>query len=145
MYDIKHLFHIAQPRHQVFEMLSTIDGLSGWWTNDTSGDSALGGTIDFKFGQMGAFKMKVVALEADQVVTWECLAGPPNWVGHKISFQLDDNDGKTRVRFSHGSWAAQDDGMAISAFSWGRYLESLRQLCQTGKGTPFEVAAAAGN
>jgi uncharacterized protein YndB with AHSA1/START domain len=137
MYDIKHLYHIAQPRNIVWDALTTIDGLAGWWTTDTSGDSTVGGTIHFKFGQMGAFQMRVIALEKDREVSWECISGPPYWVGHKISFMLDDNDGKTRVRFSHGPWPHQDDAFAISNFSWARYMESLRQLCQTGVGEAF--------
>lgn len=137
MHYIKHLFHIAKPRQEVYSLVSTIDGLAGWWTTDTSGDSSLGGTIDFKFGQHGGFTMKVVAQETDKLVTWEVVTGPPNWIGHQISFQLDDNDGKTRVRFSHGAWPVQDDSYAASSFSWARYMESLRQFAQTGRSEAF--------
>ncbi|MBI3259882.1 MAG: SRPBCC domain-containing protein, partial [Ignavibacteriae bacterium] len=56
---------------------------------------------------------------------------------HIFTFDLDENDGKTRVRFSHSGWPEQDDFYANCAFSWGRYMESLRQLCQTGRGEAY--------
>ena len=58
-------------------------------------------------------------------------------VGHTFTFMLDENDNKTRVRFSHSGWTEEDDFYAICTFTWGRYMESLRQYCQTGKGGAF--------
>jgi len=68
---------------------------------------------------------------------WECVASPHGWLGHHFHFSLDENEGKTRVRFSHEGWTEEDDLYAICTFSWGRFMESLRQYCQAGKGEPF--------
>jgi hypothetical protein len=42
--------------------LTTCQGLSAWWTNDTRGATAVGGVIEFRF-PAGGFDMKVVELE----------------------------------------------------------------------------------
>jgi uncharacterized protein YndB with AHSA1/START domain len=133
---IKHLFHIAAPREKVFEVLTTIDGLAAWWTVQTTGSSSLGDTIQFRFGEMGP-DMKVTEIKPGESISWECTASPYGWLGHTFHFQLDENEGKTRVRFSHEGWEQPDDFYAICSFAWGRYMESLRQLCQTGKGEAF--------
>ena len=57
--------------------------------------------------------------------------------GNTFTFPLDRNDNKTRVRFYHDGWQSQDDFYATCCFSWERYIESLRQLWQTGKGEAF--------
>jgi uncharacterized protein YndB with AHSA1/START domain len=133
---IKDLFHIDASKQKVFEAISSIEGLSNWWTTQTSGNAAPGGIIQFRFGEMGP-DMKVTEVQPSEKVAWECVASPFGWVGNTFIFLLDENEGKTRVRFSHEGWEEQDDFYAICAFTWGRYLESLRQYCQTGRGEAF--------
>ena len=137
MYAIKHRFHINAPKEKVFEAISTINGLSNWWTTKTTGDASPGGVLKFHFGEMEGPQMKVIDLNPGEKLTWECVASPFGWTGHTFTFLLDENDGKTRVRFSQDGWTEQDDFYGGCSFSWGRYMESLRQLCQTGKGEAF--------
>jgi uncharacterized protein YndB with AHSA1/START domain len=139
MVSIEHLFHIAAPQEQVFQAISTLEGLRQWWTANTQGSTGVGDTLQFRFGAMGP-DMKVVSLSPGAKVEWECTQGFPDWVGTRITIALDQNEGKTRVRFSHLGWKLANDPYAASNFSWGRYLESLRQFCQTGKGSPFGAA-----
>jgi uncharacterized protein YndB with AHSA1/START domain len=136
-YAIKHLFHINAPAEKVFNALTTIDGLAGWWTVKTSGDAAVGGVIEFSFGDFGGPHMKVTECKPNELVTWECVGGADGWVGHIFTFQLDSNENKTRVRFEQSGWDETEDFYASCCFSWARYMESLRQLCQTGKGEAF--------
>jgi uncharacterized protein YndB with AHSA1/START domain len=133
---IKHLFHIDAPKEKVFEALTTIKGLGSWWTAQTSGDASKGGTIQFRFGEVGP-DMKVTGLKPNESVNWECIASPHGWTGNTLSFNLDENEGKTRVRFSHDGFKEADDLYAICSFSWGRFMESLRQYCQAGEGAAF--------
>jgi uncharacterized protein YndB with AHSA1/START domain len=137
MFSIKHLFHINASKEKVFEALTTIKGLSGWWTATTGGDAKVGGTVQFRFGDMGGPDMKVKEIKSNESVSWECVGGPEDWIGHIFSFHLDTADNKTRVRFEQSGWKENDDFYASCNFSWGRYMESLRQLCQTGKGEAF--------
>jgi uncharacterized protein YndB with AHSA1/START domain len=137
MASIKHLFHIAASKEKVFEALTTIKGLSGWWTNNVSGESKVGRVIEFRFGDFGGPDMKVKEIKPYESVTWECVGGPQDWVGHLFTFHLDTNENKTRVRFEQSGWKETEDFYASCNFSWGRYMESLRQLCQTGKGEAF--------
>ena len=135
-YSIKHVFHINAPKEKVFEAITTINSLASWWTVQTTGNADPGGVIQFRFGNMGP-DMKVTELIPNEKLVWECVDSPFGWTGNHISFVLDTNEGKTRVRFVHNDWQATDDFYGSCNFSWGRYMESLRQLCQTGKGEAF--------
>lgn len=136
-YSIKHLFHINTSRDKVFEAICTIEGLSNWWTTQTFGSNALNEIIKFSFGVMEGPQMKVVEVIPGQKIKWECIWSQHGWTGNTFTFLLDENDGKTRVRFSHDGWEDNGDFYAICCFSWGRYMESLRQYCQTGRGEAF--------
>ncbi|HYG49506.1 MAG TPA: SRPBCC domain-containing protein [Flavobacteriales bacterium] len=140
-HSIKHLFHIDAKREDVYKAISTHDGLKNWWTVQTSGNAEKGGTIQFRFGNYGGPDMKITDLKLNESVSWTCAASNNwEWEGTIITFKLDDNEGKTRVRFSHDGWKENSEMYAICTFGWGRYMESLRQLCQTGKGEAFGSA-----
>ena len=136
MATIKHLFHIAAPQQAVYDAISTINGLKGWWTTQVTGDGAPGGTMAFRFNGIGP-DFTVSSLDEGKSLAWECTAGFPDWIGTRVTIALDQNEGKTRVRFEHNGFAQTDDSFASCSFGWSRYMESLRQLCQTGAGTPF--------
>ena len=141
-HSIKHLFHISEPRTKVYAAIHTVEGASQWWTVGAAGSSDSGGILEFSFGPHGIMKAKVEKLVQDELVVWKVLEGPDDWVGTTLNFALDENPGsetgagfgKTRVRFEHAGWPHNGDHYAASCFSWARYMESLRQLCQTGRG-----------
>lgn len=136
-HSIKHLYHIDASKEKVFEAISTIQGLSNWWTVETKGDSSVNGIIQFRFASNGGPDMQVTEIVLNQKISWRCKESNHGWQGHTFIFLLDENEGKTRVRFSHNGWGEQDDFYAICSFAWGRYMESLRQYCQTGRGEAF--------
>ena len=137
MATIKHLFHINSPREKVYKAISTIEGLSNWWTTQTKGESKIDGTIEFGFSGHSTIKIKVEEMKENETVIWEYSSGFDSWAGTIMVFHLDDHDGKTRVRFEHEGWKETNDEYDAVTFTWGRYLESLRQYCQKGKGEAF--------
>ncbi|REJ82813.1 MAG: SRPBCC domain-containing protein [Bacteroidetes bacterium] len=136
-YQIRHLLHISASREKVYEAITSLEGLRNWWTIQTEGRAEPGGIIRFRFGDMGGPDMKVIGGHAGKQADWECVESPHGWKGHRFSFKLEDHEGKTRLKFLHDGWNEQDDYYAMCNFSWGKYLESLRQYCQTGKGEAF--------
>ena len=136
MTDIRHQITVQAPPHAVYQALATIDGLSGWWTKTTSGNSALDGTIDFRFGEHLCV-MRVDALDADRAVGWECKAAGPDWVGTKVRFELDETSRGTRVRFAHSGWREANDFFAHCSTKWATFMLSLKRYVETGTGAPF--------
>jgi hypothetical protein len=100
----------------------------------TEGRSKLNESIQFDFCEFVGPKIKVTEVIPNQKLVWEYKASEHGWVGHILKLELDENDGKTRVWFSHNGWTEQRDFYAVCSFAWGRDMGSLRQYCQTGIG-----------
>jgi uncharacterized protein YndB with AHSA1/START domain len=137
MAEILHKISIKAPPARVYQALATIDGLASWWTSTTSGESAPGKSITFRFGE-NACLMRVDALESGKRVAWEGTQSPVDWVGTKISFDLDPDGEHTTLRFAHRGWNPEaSDFMSHCSMKWATFLLSLRELVETGKGRPF--------
>jgi uncharacterized protein YndB with AHSA1/START domain len=134
--DIQHKLQINAPKEKVYRALATIDGLAGWWTSTTSGESAPGKTIDFRFNQHVA-RMRVDELERNKSVAWTCVDETGDWRDTRIKFDLTEEDGRTTLRFSHARWKEANDLMAHCSMKWATFLLSLRELAEGGKGRPF--------
>jgi uncharacterized protein YndB with AHSA1/START domain len=138
MVDILHKIGTKASLDDVYQALTTTDGLSGWWTNDTKGDSGkIGGIIKFRFGDNGGFDMKVAALEPNKHILWEVIDGPEEWIGSKINWDLKQEDGYTIVLFKHQGWKEASESMHHCSTKWGVFLLSLKSLVETGKGAAF--------
>jgi len=134
--EIKHRIAIAAPAATVFEALSTIGGLANSWTETTSGTSEVGGVIDFRFGEHVS-SMRVERLLPDRRVEWQCVASHPDWVGTRVSFELEEEGGKTQVAFSHADWRESERFFAHCSTKWAVFLVNLKQLVESGAGRPF--------
>jgi len=137
MADILHKVGIkSSSPDDVYGALATVEGLSGWWTRDTRGESKVGGVMQFRFGT-GGFDMKVRELGPAKRVLWQVIDGPEEWVGTKISFDLKQNDDWTIVLFKHEGWKEPVEFMHHCSTKWGVFLLSLKSLRESGKGTPW--------
>jgi uncharacterized protein YndB with AHSA1/START domain len=137
MADILHRIGVkGSSPDDVYAALTTIEGLSGWWTRDSTGDTEVGDVIAFRFGELGGFDMKIVELAPGKKVLWEVVEGPAEWVGTHVSFELSQAGDYTVVLFEHRGWAEPVEFMYHCSTKWGSYLLSLKRLLETGEGAP---------
>ena len=133
MYDILHRVGIKASPREVYDALTTLDGLASWWTTTTSGDSKVGGILQFRFGPLGGFDMTVLQLKPEQRVAWEVVSGPADWVGTEITFDLRQEDDYTIVLFKHQGWQERTEFMHHCSTKWGTFLMSLKSSLESGK------------
>ena len=137
MLEIIHRIGIACTPADVFGALTTDDGLSRWWTTDTSGAGDVDSVIEFRFNGMGP-DFKVVELEKDALVRWRHSGEMPDaWIGTEVSFHLKAEGRQTYVLFSHSNWKERSEFMGHCSTKWGVFLLSLKEAIETGKGKPF--------
>jgi uncharacterized protein YndB with AHSA1/START domain len=136
-YDIVHRIGIEAPAPKVYAALSTLDGLAGWWTQQVSGKPEVGGVLQFRFDNQGGSDMQVVELSPSRRVVWDCVAGAPEWIGTRLSFELMETDGETVVLFAQRGWREQVQFMHACSTKWGSFLMSLKALIETGKGAAY--------
>jgi uncharacterized protein YndB with AHSA1/START domain len=136
MADILHRIGATAAPDAVYAALTTLDGLAAWWTTDTTGDGAVGGTIQFRFGDTGGFDMKVLDQRPNEWVEWEVTDGPAEWIGTRVSFDLKRADDYTIVLFKHQGWREPVEFMHHCSTKWATFLMSLKQFVETGSGAP---------
>lgn len=139
MVDILHRIGITASREDVYAALTTIDGLAGWWTEDTKGDDAVGGVIQFRFASVpggGGFDMKVLETQPGELVRWEVVDGPEEWIGTHVSFDLSREDDYTIILFKHEGWKEEVTFMYHCSTKWAIFLMSLKHFVEAGQGEP---------
>jgi len=136
MVDILHKVGIETSAvNEVYAALTTLEGLSGWWTGDTQGDTAVSGVLEFRF-DVGSIDMKVVELRPAHIVRWQVVDGPPEWIGTTVSFELRQDGDYVVVLFRHEGWKEPVEFMHHCSTKWGVFMMSLKSLVETGKGAP---------
>ena len=141
MADIIHRVGIKAPVSNVYAALSTIEGVAGWWTTDTTGVSKSGGHIDVRFlspggKEIGSMNMEVIELNPSKKVHWRFKSGPAEWVGTDVIFNLSQDGEYTIVLFGHKNWREADEFTSHCSMKWATFMLSLKDLVETGKGKP---------
>src|SRR4029077_2865872 len=141
MVDIIHRIGIKAPLAMVYEAVSTPKGIAGWWSDATTGESRQGGAITSVFPapegkEIGGMVYELVKLEPGKKVQWRFTAGPEEWVGTDLTFDLSRDGDQTLVLVGPGNRREAVEFMAHCSMKWATFLLSLRQLVETGKGRP---------
>jgi uncharacterized protein YndB with AHSA1/START domain/predicted enzyme related to lactoylglutathione lyase len=137
---IQHQVLIRSDPAKIYEALTTQEGLSLWWTADCAARPEVGSVNEFRFGGLVENRMRVSVLEPSRRVEWECLQSVPGWIGTRITFDIAQKGGLTFLNFRHEGYQEEGEFFANCSFNWAKALMSLRDLCETGKGCPFDPA-----
>lgn len=141
MADIIHRIGIKASPAKVYAAVATVDGVAGWWTRETKGESRPGGEIHVCFRtptgeEIGSMRFTLQKLEPEREVVWHCDKGAEEWAGTDITFSLTREDDTTILLFGHRNWRQADAFMAHCSMKWATFLLSLRQFVETGTGRP---------
>ncbi len=144
MVNIIHKVGIKAPLSKVYAALSSVEGVAGWWTRETSGSEKLGGTMNVLFRdpngeEKGRMGFELLKLTPNEEVVWRFTSGPEEWIGTEATFQLDRRGDQTVVLFGHRNWREAKEFMAHCSMKWATFLLSLKQLAETGEGRPAPV------
>lgn len=127
----------AQPE-DVYENLSTANGIAKWFTDAVFSKNEV--TEELRLQLWGDTDFKVVEMSPPTRVVWHCISEDNPWFGTDIVFDLKRQSDKTVVIFDHLGWPETSDFYRDCAMSWAYFLESLRSLIEEGKGTPEDRA-----
>jgi uncharacterized protein YndB with AHSA1/START domain len=131
MAEIKHQIAINAPPQKVYAALATQAGLRRWWTADTTADERVGGKAEFGFDQRNTvFRMKIDQLIPGKRVVWSCLGDHPEWAGTTLTWDLEADDDRTVLRFTHGDWKSITDFCAICNSTWGELMYRLKDYLE---------------
>jgi hypothetical protein len=86
-------------------------------------------------------KFRIEELTSNALVKWRVLEGPPEWIGSTIQFAHSANGEETVVLFSHLGWKEIVEYMHHCSTKWGYYMFSLKNLLESGRGTPHPTSS----
>ena len=124
----------ARPE-KIYDAVTTQEGLANWWAKQTTAKPEVGFVNLFIFGKFRN-EMKVTKLVPDKKVEWKCINSIEEWIDTDISFDMEEKEGSTILRFTHAGWRATTDTFAGCTYDWALFMTSLKTFCETGTGTP---------
>ena len=136
---------VDAPRARVFEALTTLEGLAGWWTPAVSGSSGERGQIVLAFDEQ-RLMMRVDSAVAPESVRWTCTEHTrfPEWRGTILAFDLRERgDDTTVLRFRHGGLVPDLQCFSVCRRGWDHYLSSLCDEAAGRGGNPYGSEAHA--
>ncbi|MBW8486964.1 metalloregulator ArsR/SmtB family transcription factor [Actinomadura parmotrematis] len=125
---------LRAPAERIHAAVTTLDGLRGWWTRDTTGGTAPGDELRFAFEGYGSTVVRVEE-DAPDRVRWTSVGGDahPEWNGTSIVFEIEDG----LLRFTHAGLRPGLDCYDACRAGWDQFLRSLADYAETGTGAPF--------
>lgn len=137
MANIEHLQTIHVPASKVYETLTTAEGLSEIWTNELIINNRIGSTNEFRFGSNDITKMRIEELISNKKVVWQCIDSDTEWIGTIISFDIQENKGKSFITLRHTKWKEVTPFYRSCNYNWAIFLYSLKSYCEDGYGIPY--------
>lgn len=135
---IEHIQYVRATPAQVYDALTSQQGLAEVWTDTLTVQAVMGAVNEFHFGDAGSVKVKIVEWLPRSRLAWRCLESDPQWVGTQISFDLERRDDSTAVVLRHEGWREVTEFYRWCNYNWAMFLYSLKSYCEDGAGLPFQ-------
>lgn len=137
MVNIIHRVGIKGTIDNIYNALTTDNGLSKWWTSTTEGAGKTGSVINFKFNDTVVL-FRVDELQVNKYVKWTHAGDMPNaWCGTEVVFELEETEDQIYVNFTHQKWSEASNFMAHCSTKWAVFLLSLKNAIENDAGQPF--------
>jgi uncharacterized protein YndB with AHSA1/START domain len=133
---------VAQPREKVFE---SIRDVRGWWSGAIEGSTReVGQEFTYEVPGIHWCKFKITEVDAPSKISWLVIDSwltftevKDEWTGTTVTFDITENDGLTRVQFTHEGLVPEFECYDLCSSAWSGYIAgSLRHLILTGTGSP---------
>jgi uncharacterized protein YndB with AHSA1/START domain len=141
--DYQTTTRVEAPADVVFDALTTVEGLTAWWTRAT-GSAEAGGEIAFWFDPPDPCVMEVEEATRPTVVRWTVTACDflPDWVGTQPTFTIEPLDAQAcELAFRHHGLTSELDCIEMCTRGWNHFIPSLRDYAERGQGSPHGSAA----
>jgi uncharacterized protein YndB with AHSA1/START domain len=133
MESIAHQVWINAGKEQVYNAVTTSEGLAKWWIADCTAKAEIGFVNIFRMGGHVHNKMLTIDMRPDEYLEWECINDNGIWTGTHLSFEIIEKQGVCILNFKHSGWESQTEFFTICNFHWARHLLMLKASSETGE------------
>ena len=128
---------MSAPKEDVFEALTTVEGLKSWFTPGLEGVPSDGSEFTSRFASKdGPFTWLVTDTTPGSVVRWKCTAGPGNSVGTTATFSISEQNGQTTVSLDHEGFEDSDAAINSCTRLWGNMMDHLQKFVESHQPDP---------
>lgn len=137
MKNYSYTFYTNKPSPEVFELLLHInEWWSGIYDEIIKGESKhLNDEFTFKSGSGAHYsKHRLIKLTTDKKIEWQVmesnlsfLNSPTEWENTNICFDIETENNKTKVTFTHKGLVPEVECYDSCSNSWTQYLTNLEQ------------------
>jgi hypothetical protein len=138
--DFTTTFFVNQPPSEVFR---AINNVRGWWQGEVEGSTDKpGDEFTYRMKDIHFSRQRVIEIIPDQKVVWlitdsnlPSFTNPAEWTGTTVSFEINEINNKTQMRFTHHGLTAGIECYDSCTNAWSMLIqESLFSLATKGKG-----------
>lgn len=137
MASVRHRVGIAGDINRVYRSMHEPAGLKSWWATTTDGTPSVGQVLDLHFSDVVTLSFRIDALDENSLIRLHCVSGPGPWQDCSLDFSFEQDADQVWVTLVHENEAASEDDFLYFSTKWPCYLLSLRDLIETGKGSPY--------
>lgn len=150
MPDYESTTPISSSPQTVYEALTSEVGIRSWWTESSEVGTKVGEQILVTFGNTHKI-MEIQVLRPIEEVRWHVidakldvpgLTRTDEWVGTTIKLVIVPlSNSTTELRLQHIGLTPAIECYKICSAGWNQFIQSLKNYCETGKGSPFSLTA----
>jgi len=127
------------------EVFNAINNVRGWWSEEIEGNTSnLNDEFLYHYKDVHVSKLKLTEVVPNKKVVWlvennyfQFTKDSSEWKGTKIIFEITEQDGKTKLQFTHLGLVPEYECYNICEQGWNNYINSsLSNLITKGKGQP---------
>jgi hypothetical protein len=136
-YNIRMQFDLAADLSAVRQVLTTQDGITSWWSSQSTLDRNARRLLVRFPDQPQPFEFDV--REGDGRIDWVTGGFPPWWAGTTVRWRIGPNPDAagTRLMFEHRDYDPDNPVIPIVTPAWALIIQRLKGLVETGTRQPF--------
>lgn len=140
--DFTTSFTVDQTPLEVFD---AVNDVRSWWSGEIDGETdKLGAEFTYRYKDVHRSSQKITEFVPGKKVVWQVTDAELNFVkdedernGTRIEFDIAEEDGKTKLIFTHVGLIPKFECYGGCSGAWGFYInDSLRGLIAEGEGRP---------
>ncbi|MBS1917541.1 MAG: SRPBCC domain-containing protein [Bacteroidetes bacterium] len=133
---------VDKPAHVAF---NAIQNFRGWWSQEIEGSTDKPGkTFFYHYKDVHLCKIKLTEVQTNKKLVYLVTDNEFNftkdkteWINTKLIFELQPEDSKTKIVFTHEGLVPEYECYAVCNDAWTSYIQgSLKDFIETGTGKP---------
>ncbi|MCF8371863.1 MAG: SRPBCC domain-containing protein [Bacteroidales bacterium] len=137
-FGIYHDLTIDASIEKVFAAVTQPKHLVNWWPLKCTGKPEIGAKYNFYFTPEYDWFGKVNEIVLNQTFSVKMTKSDLDWDGTRLGFEMNIENGKTYLRFTHLDWPEFNAHYRIASFCWAMLLKGLKDYLEKGTILPFE-------